>query len=155
LKVDTARPPSPAYGSPIQQLARDIQADEDEEDAAATDEMNVDAQLEAALRRESKGKSKDRDREVEVDAAVESSRPKERKRRRDEENSSGTTTTSNSDNGKKLKDVTNSPRGHSSLPPLDTNSSGMLLHSTSTLIFITIYSLIDYRTCRSRSPRDP
>jgi hypothetical protein len=127
LTVDTARPPSPAFGSPIRKLAEEAQLEEDEEDEVIiTDEMSVDAELEAALRRGKKAKSKEREREVDRDV-VESSRPKERKRRRDEEeaSTSTTTSTSNTEGGKKLKDVTNSPRRHSTLPSLDTNGSGM------------------------------
>jgi hypothetical protein len=123
LKVDT-RPPSPAYGSPIQQLAREIQQEEEEDDVAITDEMNVDAELDAALRRERKGKSKEREhgREAERDIVAESSRLRERKRKKD--NEEGSPSTSNSESAKTLKDVTNSPRSRSVLPPLDTNTSG-------------------------------
>jgi hypothetical protein len=123
LTVDTARPPSPAVGSAIQKLAQEAEPDEEEE-AAVTEEMDVDAELEAALRRERKNKSKEQEREADGEVANESSRPRERKRRRDNEEASGTTT-SNSEGANKLKDVTNSPRGRSALPPLDTTTSGM------------------------------
>jgi hypothetical protein len=116
----------PAFGSPIHREA--ALAQEDEDDIAITDEMSVEAELEAALRRESKekkGKAKEReldDRDVVNEGGRRRERDKKR-RREDEEASSNTTNTTES--GKKLKDVTNSPNGRAALPPLDTNTSGM------------------------------
>jgi hypothetical protein len=125
LTVDTARPASPMLGSPIRKLAeaaRPTEGDEDE-DVAVTDEMSVDAELDAALRRE-KGKSKERDREA--DPVVAETQLKEKKRRRDnDEGTSSTSTASTTEGGSKLKDVTNSPRDRSVLPLLDINTSCM------------------------------
>lgn len=134
LTVDT-RPPSPVVGSPTaRDSARVLAEEDDDEDMAITDEMNVDAELEAALKRERKGKAKEqreREREHERDDTSASDsgrmreREKERKRRRDDDESSSTTTSTVVEGGgKKLKDVTNSPRGRSALPPLDTNIAG-------------------------------
>lgn len=121
LTVDT-RPPSPAFGSPIHREA--ALAQEDEDDIAITDEMSVEAELEAALRRESKKKGKAKERELDDKDEGGWRRERDKKRRReDEEAPSNTTTTTES--GKKLKDVTNSPNGRAALPPLDTNTSGM------------------------------
>jgi hypothetical protein len=120
LTVNTARPPSPAVGSALQKLAQEAEPDE-EDDAAITEEMDVDAELESALRRERKNTSESQEREADGDVPLESGRPRERKRRKE---TSSTTTTNNSEGAKKLTDVTNSPRGRSTLPPLDTNTSG-------------------------------
>lgn len=127
LTVDT-RPPSPVVGSPTaRDSARILAEDDDDDDMAITDEMNVDAELEAALKRERKGKAKERERERDDTSTSDSgrTRERERKRRRDDDESSSTTTpTVVESGGKKLKDVTNSPRGRSALPPLDTNTAG-------------------------------
>lgn len=154
LTVDTARPPSPAVGSAMQKFAQEAEPDEEEE-AAITEEMNVDAELEAALQgEERKNNTKEQEREADKEVANESSRPRERKRRRDNEEASSTTT-SNSEGANKLKDVTNSPRGRSALPQLDTTTSGMCstLHLLVLLTFIMAYSL--YCTCRSRTSTNP
>ena len=129
LTVDT-RPPSPVVGSPTARDSARVLAEDDDEDMAITDEMNVDAELEAALKRERKDKAKEkRERERDDTSASDSGRTrereKERKRRRDDDESSSTTTpTVVEGGGKKLKDVTNSPRGRLALPPLDTNTAG-------------------------------
>jgi hypothetical protein len=136
LTVNTARPPSPAVGSALQKLAQEAEPDE-EDDAAITEEMDVDAELESALRREMrrerKNKLESQEREADGDVPFESSRPRERKRRRNSEETSSTTTTNNSEGAKKLTDVTNSPRGRSALPPLDTTNTSRTCSTT--LIF--------------------
>ncbi|KAF7981061.1 hypothetical protein HWV62_35532 [Athelia sp. TMB] len=112
MTLDTQRPPSPAVGSPIQKLAQEVQ----EEDYVMTE---AGIEIEAQVAKERKARSRAIDGNMEdSDSAT---RAGERKRRRDEDEvSSGAT--SPPAGVKKLKDVTNSPRGRAALPPLDTNT---------------------------------
>lgn len=112
LAVETIRPPSPAIGSPIQKLTQEAQEEEDAE---------MEIEVTAEILSERKGESGPM--ETGSDDSDGLARARERKRRRDEEEISSVATSPPA-GVKTLKDVTNSPRGRASLPPLDTNTTG-------------------------------
>lgn len=112
LAMEAMRPPSPAIGSPIQKLTQEAQ---DEEEA------EMETEVTAEILNERKGK--DRPVDIGSDDSEGLARARERKRRRDEEEMSSAATSPPA-GAKKLKDVTNSPRGRAALPPLDTNTTG-------------------------------
>jgi hypothetical protein len=109
------RPPSPAFGSP---LRRDAALAEEEEECEATlGQRLTNANEEPYLERTtSKGQRKRTLTQVQVEqVVVEDDREREKRRLQDDTEIVG----------QRLQDVTNAFGSHISLPPLDTNVSGM------------------------------
>ena len=125
------RQPSPAFGSPIQ---LDAPLDDDGEVLDTNGGMEVEhidgqdgggeeLEMSATKREQRKGKGKEREMEKERDLLIDvpRSRDRERKRAREDDEFTGGTVEGIK---LKLKDVTNSPRSRSALPPLDANAVG-------------------------------
>jgi hypothetical protein len=128
--VPLQRPPSPAFGSPIR---RDVNLDDDGEVILMNepvdmecDDLEGDAGVasEMVTRREKrKGKGKEIEAEKERDMLIDVPRPRERERKRAREEDEIINATVEGLK-LKLKDVTNSPRSRSALPPVDANAAG-------------------------------
>ncbi|KAG6334031.1 hypothetical protein ID866_5062 [Astraeus odoratus] len=110
------RAASPAFGSPVRRQAGLAEDDEERrvenmlDPGSALIDDNDYVMRPRKEKKEKKSKHTERDHTPEDTDGTSSSKAKERKRRREEELSG-------------LKDVTNSPRSRSGLPPLDTNTS--------------------------------
>ncbi|OCH86176.1 hypothetical protein OBBRIDRAFT_797436 [Obba rivulosa] len=136
-----ARPPSPAFGSP---LRREVGLAEEEDEIAALrgdfpvdqEEQELDATLFSVARRDKKEKKlKDRERERErekdrakdressKESSSESGRTRERERKRSSREPDSQPSSITAEGSKsRLKDVTNSQSSHIGLPLLDTTS---------------------------------
>ena len=121
-RLEPPRAASPALGSPERRNAGLAEDDEERQvdeiigsGSGVIEELDFAARLRKE-RREKKPKSVERDVVVHEDTDPGTLRVKERKRRKEEE-------------GSGLKDVTNSPRSRTMLPPLDTHTSGTCHHS--------------------------
>jgi hypothetical protein len=115
-RIIPPRAASPAFGSPARREAGLAEDDEEREVVRKSrlplvQDDDMDYIPPAKKEREKKMKQVERELPSEEGEAATSSRVQERKRRRHEDYSG-------------LKDVTNSPRSHAMLPPLDTNASG-------------------------------
>ena len=119
------RPPSPAFGSPLRRDA--AQAEEEEEYEAIPGQRPTNANEEYFERAMSKGeKKRTLTQEQANEVVVEDCREREKRSLRDDPEIAG----------QRLQDVTNAFGSRISLPPLDTNVSGMALLVSNPVLFI-------------------